>query len=168
MELHANLLPVFTSAGWHPDWQFDVPARIPDGHPAFSVLKRFGGLHIKPETAEGLECAAADVDIRPLDHRWPAVDLWESHLATRLVGFALASDTYEQLWIASDSRVFTSNDITEDVGYVGDCFNTAIHNILTGVRHRPLLAPGKTGVTYYGEDYLAGDSRIYNWQSSVG
>ncbi|EMI53025.1 SUKH-3 domain-containing protein [Rhodopirellula sallentina] len=168
MELHAKLLPLFTSAGWHSDWQFDVPTRIPHDHPAFNVLGRFGGLHIKPDTDSGVECATADVDIRPLEHRWPTVDRWQSHLATTLVGFAVASDTYEQLWIASDSRVFTSNDITEYVGYVGDGFNAAMLNLLTGVRHRPLLAPGETGINYYGEDYHAGDPRIYNWQPSVG
>jgi len=168
MELHANLLPLFASAGWHPDWRFDVPADTPNGHPVFSILSRFGGLHIKPETDSGVDCATADVDIRPLNNRWPTVDRWQSHLATTLVGFALASDTYEQLWVASDSRVFASNDITDHVSYVGDCFNTAMHNMLAGVRHRPMLAPGETGITYYGEDYLASDPRIYNWQSSVG
>ena len=162
------MLPLFTSAGWHSDWQYDVPARIPNDHPAFNILCLFGGLHIQPDTDSGLECATADVDIRPLEHRWPTIDRWESHLATKLVGFALASDTYEQLWLASDSRVFATNDITESIGYVGDCFNTAMHNMLTGVRHQPMLGAGESGINYYGEDYLADDPRIYNWQSSVG
>ena len=168
MELDASLIPLFAAAGWQADWQFDVPTGIPNNHPARTLLGRFGGLHIKPESESGLECATADVDIRPLDHRWPTVDHWELLLATTLVGFALASDTYEQLWVASDSRVFSSNDITDHVGYVGDCFNSAMRNILTGIRHRPMLAPGETGINYYGEDYLAGDLRIYNWRPSVG
>ncbi|MEO1530292.1 MAG: SUKH-3 domain-containing protein [Planctomycetota bacterium] len=168
MELHADLLSLFATAGWHSDWKFVVPTDNSHDHPAFNVLSRFGGLHLKPYADSGVECATADVDIRPLEHRSPTVDRWESHLATTLVGFALASDTYAQLWIAADSRVFASNDVNDCLGYVGDGFNSAIRNVLTGVRHQPLLAPGETGVNYYGEDYHAGDPRVYNWQSSVG
>ena len=168
MKLSAELECYFNKAGWHNGWKFEVPDHIPSDHPAYLILHRYGGIHVQPEVVSGFECATADIQFQPLEHRSETVDKWQDLLSTHLIGFGLASKSYEQLWAASDNRIFTSNDVTDDFGFVGDCFNSSILNLLTGVRHRPMLPPGKSGLKYYGENYLNGDPRIYNWTKYVG
>lgn len=166
--IDADLMSFFNEASWHARYRFQVPDTISVDHPAFRFLSRFGGIRLHPHTKSGLECPTADVHFQPIRFRPESVDQWQPLLGTELIGFGLAANGYEQLWLSTDDRVFASNDIDENFFYVGATFSNATRNLLQGIRHRPLIPLGRTLVHCYGEDYLADDPRVYNWARTDG
>jgi len=126
MMLDPDLVPYFARAGWHDAWKSPEPLSVPKDHPAFCILQRFGEIHVHPTTESGHECGVGDVHFQQIGHRWGIVDEWEAWLNTRFVGIALASESWEQLWIVDDGRIFSTNDVTDNLGFVGDGFNDAI------------------------------------------
>lgn len=163
MQPPIQFIAAFEAAGWSNTRHVAVHDAVPVDHPARELLASFGGLHVFPKSDSGIECGTSDVDFQFVDHRWHVIDEWEKLLAVRLCGVALASKTYEQIWLAADGRVFASNDVTDDFSFVGAEINDAIGNLLSGIRHRPLLLPGETRTMIYGETMLSGDPRIYEW-----
>ncbi len=158
-----QFIAAFEAAGWNSARRIAVHDAVPSNHPAHELLACFGGLHVFPESNTGVECGTSDVDFQFVEHRWYDIGEWEKLLETRLCGVALASETYEQIWLAADERVFAINDVTDGFSFVGANIVDAIGNLLSGIRHRPLLPPGKTGTIIYGETMLVGDPRVYEW-----
>jgi hypothetical protein len=157
MNLSPFLIPYFREAGWHEDWQSPDGDDVPETHPAREVLTRFSGIHIQGKFN--------DIEFTLLDEPTNIINVWEDLLFTELIGIALASQTYEELWMASDGRLFSTNIIVAThFFFVGECFNRAVENLVIGIRCRPLLRPGQTGVDCYGENYLEKDPRIYDWK----
>jgi hypothetical protein len=162
-----EFVTAFESAGWSHARLVVVHPEVPVDHPAHDLLACFGGLHVFPESEGGIECETSDVDFQFVEHRLQVVDEWERLLAVRLCGIALASATYEQIWLAGDGRVFATNDLTDQFSFVGAQIDDAIGNLLSGIRRRPLLPPGKIETKIYGETLLAGDPRVYEWNAKL-
>ena len=153
----------FVAAGWSENRTVTPDARVPREHPAWELLSSFDGIHITPTTDSGVECATSDIAFRFLADRCNVVSDWESRLGTVLIGVALTSKKYGHLWIAQDGRFFSSNDVTDSFSFVADDFHDCVKNFLTGVWHKPLLAPGETTAMIYGVNLTLGDDRIYDW-----
>ena len=153
----------FVAAGWTESRRIPVVQSVSQSHPAYAILASFGGLHVKPQTERGIECRTADIAFQSVDHRLCIVDEWQDKLGIQFCGVALAAETYEQIWVATDGRVFASNDITDDFFFVAKSMTDAIINLLSGIRHQPLLLLGSSDITIYGETILRHDPRIYQW-----
>ena len=156
----------FADAGWTGEPRgFGVPTG--DDHIGWDVLNSFDGLHVHPDSSDGIECATNDIQFQLVSPLCERAEKWQSLLRTRFVGVAFSHKQYCVLWIAADGCVFTSNDITDVFGFVGADISVAIQNELTGIRSRPLMADDETVLNYYGDDYNRGDHRLFDWQSHL-
>jgi len=126
-------------------------------------LTSFDGIHVHPDSSDGIECATNDIQFQNVAPLCERAEKWQSLLKTRFVGIAFTHKQYCVLWIAIDGCVFTSNDITDIFGFVATDISVAIHNELVGIRNRPLMDDDETVLNYYGEDYNRGDPRLFDW-----
>lgn len=131
-------------------------------HPASSVLREFAGLHVVPEQTRGVECAPADVmfaweDISPFED----IEECSAVLGSRLRCVGSSQEGYNKLLIDTRLRVF-SYTLAEEFIYEGTGVLTALDRLLRGLRGRPVLLPGQLVACVWGEDYSAGDPRVFN------
>lgn len=160
----AEFAEAFVTAGWYEKRWIEPEQSVPRDHPAFAVLGQCRGLHVRPNSGAGLECATSDIQFCRVELHEEAV-AWTERLHVRLVGVAKIWNDYGRLWLAEDGRCFATDDLTEAFSWVADDLQDAIRRLFSGVRIRPLLPPGEGSVMLYGETLATGDGRLYNWQS---
>ncbi len=160
----AKVLEKFTMAGWQPLRCVAVPAFVPDDHPAWQVLAQFGGLAVGT-CGPGIECATGDVVFRASepDGRDDEVSAWQQLLNTTLVSVGDVHHGHGELFIDTTSRCFGRSYIHEAFYFEGSSFETAIENILLGVRSRPVLRPDQRSVSLYGVDFTAESPETYHY-----
>ena len=154
----------FADAGWTGEAR-DIGTAPVDEHVGWNVLRSFNGLHVHPDSSDGIECATNDIHFQHVTPLCDRAEKWQSLLETQFIGIALTHKKYCVLWIANDGSVFTSDDITDIFGFVGHDIHVAIRNELMGIRSRPLMENNETVLNYYGEDYNRGDPRLFDWQN---
>jgi len=164
----SKVLNKFVMAGWQPSRCVAVPAFVPDNHPAWQVLRQFGGLTVGT-CGPGIECASSDVVFRASepDDRDDELSGWQQLLNTTLVSVADVCHGHGELFIDTNSRCFGRSYIHDAFYFEGDSFETAIENILLGVRSRPMLRPDQASVTLYGHDFTAESPETYHYARAM-
>jgi hypothetical protein len=99
---------------------------------ARSVLKEFGGLHIKPD-GPGLECARSDIEINPLlakceEDRFFSFSCFQSKQVFPL-GEAVVGHTFAA--IDEEGKVHL---VMQEVQLVANSFDAALESLLLGMR----------------------------------
>lgn len=153
---------MFTAAGWSGDSRI-VDKTYRDNHVGWDVLESYNGIHVYPKSSAGLECASGDIHFQWVRPICKQVEKWQTLLNTRFMSVAVTHRQYSVLWIATDGAVFASNDITDVFGFVGPDITVAIRNELSGIRNQPLMRDDESTLSYYGDNYNRGDSRLFDW-----
>lgn len=153
----------FITAGWTGDSRGFPPSFNHHNHVGWDILDSFNDIHIHPESSTGLACATNDIHFQLVQPLCTGAERWQSILHTEFIGVAFTHQQYCVLWVATDGAVFTSNDITNVFGFVGSDIRVAIRNELMGIRNQPLMNDDESVLTYYGDAYNRGDSRLFDW-----
>lgn len=160
----AKVLEHFVIAGWHEKRCVPVLAFVAKNHPASQVLAQFGGLTVGT-CGPGIECSSSDIVFgasKP-DDGDDELTTWQELLKTRLVSIADVHHGHGELLIDMKSRCYGRSYIHEAFYFEGNCFETAISNVLLGIRSRPMLRPDQDSVTLYGVDYTAESPETYHY-----
>ena len=161
-DLPESVRPLFLEGGWQAGRQVPVSAEIPAQHVAFSVLAEFGALRIG-HSGPGRECAASDIAFQAPYQENPTAALWSELLRTNLIGVAYVQHADCELYVSTDGRWFELSLIDDEICYVGSWFGEAMERILLGYRCRPMLRPGQQTITFYGENIVSDDPRVYRY-----
>lgn len=162
-ELPESVRPSCVAAGWREGRQVAVSSAVPADHPAAMILAEFGGLTVEPP-GEGEECAPHALAFQEL---WPdpsILEVWASLLGTRLVGIADLDHGHGELYIAADGRCFGRSCMHDAFWLQGGSFSEALERALLGRRSRPLLRPGQSTVTLYGDRFAADSPGLYRYR----
>lgn len=138
-----------------------MDAGIPPEHSATEVLRKLGGLDVGV-SGTGLECATSRLSFSSFDAD-EDIAAWSDLLGVILVAVARTDDGYCELYIADDDRCFLLETAGGAFFYLADSFLEAVEALLLGRRARPLLRPGATAATAYGEEISADDPRLYRF-----
>jgi hypothetical protein len=153
----------FVAAGWHPGRQVEVSAEVPAGHPAWEILKAFGGLVI-PEREPEPGWPVIEEFVFGLLTPVPAIiSDWERFLHSRLVGIAEVHSGHAELYIDATGRCFGLSLMHDAFYFHGSSFVDAVEGLLTRRRSRPMLRPGQSSVMLYGERYTATSPELYRY-----
>jgi hypothetical protein len=153
----------FERSGWFPGRRIDAPPDIPSAHPAYAILREFGGLSVGT-VGPGINCGASDIAFRandPVENSDDELILsWQTLLSTPFVCIAEFHHAHGLLGVDGRGRLFTSGVIAPLVTYGGSSFADAVTDLLTGVRSRPTLLPSQERVCAWGETFEASDPRV--------
>ena len=153
----------FELAGFKLPREVAVHPDVPCDHPAFSLLQRFGGIHIGADSEkEVLEELRNDIAFEYVSAYGGIIDPWEKLLNTRLIGVAEIHVRHGILYLADDQSFFMHGGMTDAMGFSGLGFLSAVDNLLFA-QSAPMIRPDQQSVTWYGIKYEHGHDRLYRY-----
>jgi hypothetical protein len=160
MDLITPLLePAFREAGWFPDRSVEVAGDVSHTHPAYHILRAFGGLTVGI-TGPGEDCASSDIAFGCTPCHCASIDDWEHALNTELVCLGDYHNGHGQLWLDRQGRLFSQGMVAPMMLFEGNSFAEGVEALLKGRRSKPMLLPWQSEVVVWGERFRAGDPRV--------
>lgn len=139
---------------------------IPHNHPAVGLLTQLNGLTVG-ECGTGEECASSDITFECYGdlQQDSTVLQWQQILSTTLVNIASVDHSHGALFMDSLGACYGMSLVHDAFWFDGNCFGVAAERILLGRKARPMLRPGQTTISLYGETYTADHPNIYHYNS---
>lgn len=150
------------ASGWETSRCVTIPDFVPPTHPAWEVLKRFGGI-----TLLEMDCEFDDDPIE--EFSFQAIppnsisETWTSLLKLQLIGIGRVHNHHAELYMDELGRCLGNSLIHDAFYFCGDSFVDMLIGVLDKRRDRPMLRPDQAFVRLYGEKINRDDPRVYRY-----
>jgi hypothetical protein len=162
MDIPASVRSLFLAAGWQPGRRIRVDGRVPELHPAHSILQEVGGLRVG-RSEPGIECARSDLEFGFCEEDYEILSTWGDLLRSRLVEVAEVHNRHGWLIVDEAGRCFGASQIHDAFYFEGQTFGEAVERLLLGRKARPMLRPDQHQVELYGETFTRGHPAIVEY-----
>ena len=156
-----HLRPRFRDAGWFEGRHASVDPAIYQDHPASEILHALGGLELsQPSPNVNL------IAFKTVSGSLPVLAGLEAALNTKLFGIAEQDDGHAELYVASRGQVIGCSLVHSACWFLGATFASSLEALVRGERARPIMLPGDTKVSLYGQVFRIGEEGVLSPSSS--
>ncbi len=151
---------------WHEDRRIEVPAWIPSGHPAESILASFGGLVLLRPDDEFPDDPIVEIEFQLLPPNDKVVNTWSNLLRSTVVGIGYGHSHHEKLYVDSRGRLYAAS-LMHDAFYLrGISLADSLHNLLIDARAKPMLRPDQRSVRLYGQEFTRNSPEVFRYEDA--
>ncbi len=122
MDIPESVRSIFLAAGWQSGRRISVDSRVPEFHPAHSILQGVGGLHVGRSDPAGIECGRSDLEFCFCEADHEILSTWGALLQSRLVEVAEVHNRHGWLIIDEAGRCFGASKIHDAFYFEGQTF----------------------------------------------
>ena len=164
MDIPVSVQTLFMAAGWQSGRRARVDGRVPERHPAYSILQEVGGLHVG-RSDTGIECARSDLEFSFCEVDQEILLTWGELLRSQLIEVAEVGNRHGWLIVDEAGRCFGASQIHDAFYFEGQTIGEAVERLLLGRKARPMLRPDQHRVDLYGEVFTRGHPAIFEYHS---
>ena len=159
-----NVTEWLRKQNWHGHRRIEVPAGIPSGHPAESILASFGGLSLLRPDDEFPDDPIVEIEFQSLPPHDKVVKTWSNLLRSTVVGIGYGHSQHEKVYVDSRGRMY-ADSLMHDAFYLhGISLADCLHNLLIGARAKPMLRPDQPSVRLYGKLFTKNSPEVFRYE----
>jgi hypothetical protein len=166
-EMPQDVKQWLVDSGWEPNREVAVPDSLPRNHPAWDVLRSFGGLKLLERNCEPEDDPIEEFVFGAFpsdDHR--TARKWSQLLKSPLVKIAQVHNDHGELYMDGTGRCFGNSLMHDAFWFEGQSFVDLLQGHLANRRGRPMLRPWQRFVWLYGEKITRDDPRVYDYRTA--